>query len=74
MKRRAAIVTAVVLIQVHPLKHVVSRVVHRASVIQIGKQVVQLFRERYTEDMTVVQQSTRVMDSSMCIEHIINPM
>jgi hypothetical protein len=74
MKRRAATVTAVVLIQVHPLKHVVSRAVHRASVIQIGKQVVQLFRERYTEDMTVVQQSTRVMDSSMCIEHIINPM
>jgi hypothetical protein len=27
----------------------------------------------YTEDVTVVQQSTPVADSSMYIEHIINP-
>jgi hypothetical protein len=74
MKHRAATVMVVVSIQAHPLKHAISRVVHHASVIQTGKQDVQLFRERYTEDMMAVQQSTRITDSSMCIKHIINPM
>jgi peroxiredoxin len=37
------------------------------------KQTVQLFRKKYTEDVTAVQQSTYVVNSSMCIEHIINP-
>jgi hypothetical protein len=46
---------------------------NRASVIQTVKETVQLFRKKYTEDVTVVQQLTRVVDSSMCIEHIINP-
>jgi riboflavin synthase len=73
MKCRAAIVIGVILIQAHPRKHVISRTVHRASIIQMVKQTVQLFRKRYIEDMTVVQQSICVIDSSMCIEHIINP-
>jgi hypothetical protein len=46
---------------------------NRASVIQTVKETVQLFRKKYTKDMTAVQQLTRVVDSSMCIEHIINP-
>jgi hypothetical protein len=62
----------VILIQVHPLKHVILRTVHRALVIQTGKQTVQLFRERYIENVTVVQQLTHIANSSICIEHIIN--
>jgi PHP family Zn ribbon phosphoesterase len=73
MKCCAATITDVVLIQAHPLKHVISRTVHRASVIQTVKQIVQLFRKRYTEDVMVVQQSTCVADSLMCIKYIINP-
>jgi hypothetical protein len=46
---------------------------HRAQVIQMVKHTIQLFRERYTEDVMTVQQMTRIVDSSMCIEHIINP-
>jgi transposase InsO family protein len=49
------------------------RTVRRALIIQTIKQMVQLFRKRYTEDMMVVQQLTRVTDSSLCIKHIINP-
>jgi hypothetical protein len=73
MKRHAATVTDVVSIQTHSLNHVVSRTIHRASVIQTVKQTVQLFRKGYTENVTVVQQLTRVADSSICIEHIISP-
>jgi hypothetical protein len=46
--------------------------VHHAPVIQAVKQTDQLFRESYIEDVTVVQQTTHVADSLMCIEHIIN--
>jgi hypothetical protein len=46
---------------------------YHAPVIQTVKQIVQLFRKRYTEDVTAMQQLIRVADSSMCIEHIINP-
>jgi hypothetical protein len=31
------------------------------------------FQRKLHRDVTVVQLSTRVVDSSMCIEHIINP-
>jgi PHP family Zn ribbon phosphoesterase len=57
----------------HPLKCVILRIVHRALVIQAVKQIVQLFRKRYTEDVTVVQHSTHIADLLMCIKHIINP-
>jgi hypothetical protein len=73
VKHRAATVINVLLTSTHPLNCVASRIVHHAPVIQTVKQTVQLFRKRYTEDVTVVHQSTRVTDSSMCIEHIINP-
>jgi hypothetical protein len=56
-----------------PTKCVILIIMHRVPVIHTIKQTGQLFREMYTEDMTVVQQTTRVTDSSMCIEHIINP-
>jgi hypothetical protein len=55
------------------LKCVALRTVQHALVIQTIKQTVQLFRKKYTEDVTAVQQLTRVADSSMCIEHIIDP-
>jgi hypothetical protein len=72
MKCHRATVSCVISIQAHLLKHVILRIVHRASVIQMVKQTVQLFRKMYTEDATVVQQLTRVVDSLICIEHIIN--
>jgi hypothetical protein len=72
VKRRATTVMSVLSTPVHPLKCVTSRIVHRASVIQTVKQTIPFFRKRYTEDVTTVQQSTHVTDSSMCIEHIIN--
>jgi hypothetical protein len=62
----------ILLTPVNPLKSIALRTVHHVPVIQTVKQMVQLFRKRYTEDVTVVQQSTHVVDSSMCIEHIIN--
>jgi hypothetical protein len=73
MKHHVATVMDVLLTPVHPLKCVALRIVHRAPVIQTVKQTVALFRKRYTEDVTVMQQLTHVMDSSMCIKHIINP-
>jgi hypothetical protein len=73
MKRRAATIIGVFLTPAHPLKCVASRIMHRAPVIQTVKQTDQLFRKMYIEDVTIVQQLTRVTDSSMCIEHIINP-
>jgi hypothetical protein len=73
VKRRAVTVMGVLSTPVHPLNCIASRTMHRVPVIQTVKQTVQLFRKRYTEDITVVQQSTRVADSSMCIKHIINP-
>jgi hypothetical protein len=73
MKHRAATVMGVLLTPLHPLECVASRTVHHVPVIQAVKQIVQLFRKRYTEDVTALQHSTRVVDSSMCIEHIINP-
>jgi hypothetical protein len=50
-----ATVTGVLLVHAHPLKCIASRTVHPALVIQMVKQTVQLFRERYTEDITAVQ-------------------
>jgi hypothetical protein len=73
MKRHTTTVMSVFLTPVHPLKGVFSRIVHHLVIIQMVKQTVQLFRKRYTKDVTTVQQSTRVVNSSMCIEHIINP-
>jgi hypothetical protein len=72
VKRRVATIMGIVLVPTRPLKCVVSRTMHRAPVIQTVKQTIQLFRERY-RDVTTVQLSTRVADSSICIEHIINP-
>jgi hypothetical protein len=60
VKRRATTVMSVLSTPVHPLKCVTSRIVHRASVIQTVKQTIPLFRKRYTEDVTTVQQSTHV--------------
>jgi hypothetical protein len=73
VKHHTATVMGVLSTPAQPLKCVALRTMHRASVIQTVKQTIQLFRKRYTEDVTVVQQSTRVADSSMCIKHIINP-
>jgi hypothetical protein len=73
VKRHVAIVMGVLFTPTLPLKCAALRTVHHVSVIQTVKQTVQLFRKRYTEDVTVVQQSTRVADSSMYIEHIIIP-
>jgi hypothetical protein len=45
-------------------------------VCQLSRRSSKLFNfleKRYIEGVTAVQQSTRVADSSMCIEHIINP-
>jgi hypothetical protein len=50
-----ATVTGVLLVYAHPLKCIASRTVLPALVIQMVKQTVQLFRERYTEDVTPVQ-------------------
>jgi hypothetical protein len=66
-------VTGILLVHVHSLECVASRTMHRTSIIQTVKQMVQLFNKRYIEDVTVVQQLTHVADLSMCIEHIINP-
>jgi hypothetical protein len=63
----------VVSVHAHPLKCIISIIVHRAPIIQTVKQTDQLLREMYTEDVMAVQHTTRVADSSMCIEHIINP-
>jgi hypothetical protein len=49
VKRRVAIVIGIVLVPVRSLEYVVSRTIHRVLVIQTVKQIVQLFRERYTE-------------------------
>jgi hypothetical protein len=68
-----ATVTGILLVHAHPLECVALRTMHRAPVIQTAKQTVQLFSKRYTEDVTAVQQLTHVVDSSMCIDHIINP-
>jgi hypothetical protein len=46
---------------------------NRALVIEMVKYTIQLFREMYTKDVAAVQWSTHVADSSICIEHIINP-
>jgi hypothetical protein len=73
VKYRAATVMGVILTPAHPLKCVALKIVHGTAVIQMVKQTVQLLTKRYTEDVTVVQQLTRVTESSMCIEHIINP-
>jgi hypothetical protein len=48
-KHRDVIVTCIVLIPARPLTRVTSKIVHHATVIQVGKQTIQLFRERYTE-------------------------
>jgi hypothetical protein len=48
------------------------KTVHRALVIQMVKKMIQLFKKRCTKDVMVMKQLTRVADSSLCIEHIIN--
>jgi hypothetical protein len=48
-KRHGVTVTGIISITVHPLMRVALKIMHRAPVIQAGKQIVQLFRERYTE-------------------------
>jgi PHP family Zn ribbon phosphoesterase len=72
MKRCAATVMDVLSSPVHSLKCIASLIVHHAPFTQMVKQIVQHFRKRYTEDVTVVQQLTRVTDLSICIKHIIN--
>jgi phage tail sheath protein FI len=49
MKHRVATVMSVDLVPVRPLECIILRIVHRATVVQMVKQIVQLFRERYTE-------------------------
>jgi hypothetical protein len=49
MEHRGAIVTGIISFPVRPLVHVALKTVHHAPVIQADKQIVQLFRERYTE-------------------------
>jgi hypothetical protein len=73
MKRHAATVMGVLSIPARPLECIVLRIVHRVPVIQTVKQTVQPFREKVHRDVTVMQQATCVTDSSMYIEHIINP-
>jgi hypothetical protein len=63
----------ILLVHAHPLECVALRTVHCAPVIQTVKQTVQVFRERYTEDVMAMQELTRVANSLMGIEHIINP-
>jgi hypothetical protein len=65
VKHRAGIVMGVLLTPMHPLKYVPSRTVYDALVTWTVKQIVQLFIKRYTEDVTAMQQSIRVADSSM---------
>jgi hypothetical protein len=49
VKHRGATVMGVVSILMHPLAHVTLKIMHHVPVIQANKQIVQLFRERYTE-------------------------
>jgi hypothetical protein len=49
VKRRTTTVMSVLLAPAQLLKCTISRTVYHTSVIQTIKQVVQLFRERYTE-------------------------
>jgi hypothetical protein len=69
VKHHAATVMGVLSTPTCPLERVALRTMYHTLVIQM----VQLYRKRYTEDVMIMQQSTRVVDSSMCIEHIINP-
>jgi hypothetical protein len=48
-KHHGATVTNVISIPMCPLAQVTLKDMHQASVIQAGKQTIQLFRERYTE-------------------------
>jgi hypothetical protein len=73
MKHHAATVMGIISVHVPPLKCAILRIVQCAPVVQAVKQTIQLFRKRYTEDMTAMQQMTHVADLSMCIKHIINP-
>jgi hypothetical protein len=50
-----------------------SRTVHHASVIQAVKQTVQLPKKVH-KDVTIAQLLTCVVNSSRCVEHIINPL
>jgi hypothetical protein len=50
-----------------------SGTVNHAPVIQMVKQIVQLLKKVH-RDMTAMQLSTRVADSSRYIEYIINPL
>jgi hypothetical protein len=55
MEHRNATVTCVLLTPAHPLECVASRIVHHAPVIQTVKKMIQLFKERCTEDVIVMQ-------------------
>jgi hypothetical protein len=52
---------------------VASRTVRHVSIIQTIKQIIQLLKKLH-RDVTAVQLSTRVVNSSRCKEHIINPL
>jgi hypothetical protein len=49
VKLRHATILGVVSILARPLVHIALKTVHRVPVIQMVKQTVQLFKERYTE-------------------------
>jgi hypothetical protein len=56
----------------HPLKFVALITMHPVSVTQTVNQTVHFLKKMYTENMTVVQLLIRIVDSLMCIKHIIN--
>jgi hypothetical protein len=73
VKHRAATKKGAILDPVHPLKCIVSRTVHRAPIIQMIKQTIQLLEKgtHRCDDRAAID--TCIADSSMCIEYIINP-
>jgi hypothetical protein len=71
-ERHAATVLGVILFPALAINSDSSRTMCHATVIQAVKQTVQLPKKH--RDMTAVQLSTRVADSSRCIEYIINPL
>jgi hypothetical protein len=64
MKRHSTTVMSVISIPARPLESVALKTMYHALVIETVKQIIQLFRERYTK--------TCIVDLSMCIKHIIN--
>jgi hypothetical protein len=49
MKRRGATAMGVNSIPTYPLERAALKIMHHASIIQMVKQIIQLFREMYTE-------------------------